>query len=74
MNNELWFYNVEFIYYEDLDKTHTKCIVAGYSFADVVGKIENFYGEDCIENISAELIDETEHGIYEVSHDVMEIF
>ena len=38
-NKELWMYECELTWWDDAEKK-VKCIVAGYSFADVTEKIE----------------------------------
>lgn len=69
-NKELWMYDCEFIWWDDYDipyiKNNMKCIVAGYSFSDVVNRLEQWYGKDGIDELSIKIIDDTEGGVYEV--------
>lgn len=48
-------------------KKKVKCIVAGYSFADVAEKIECWYG-DAIDSLFIKVLDDTDGGVYEVSN------
>ena len=65
-NKELWMYECELTWWDDAEKK-VKCIVAGYSFADVTEKIERWYG-DSIENLFIKILDNTDGGVYEVSN------
>lgn len=66
---ELFMYDCEFIWWDDYDvpfiKSNVKCIVAGYSFADVATKLDSWYG-DGIDDLSMKVIDDTDGGVYEI--------
>lgn len=70
-SKELWMYNCEFTWWDDSDyygnKKQVKCVVAGYDLVDVVHKLTSYYGDDQIESLSIEIIDNTDSGIMEVS-------
>lgn len=69
-SKELWMYNCEFTWWDDNDyygsKKQVKCVVAAYDLVDVVYKLTSRYGDDQIENLSIEIIDDTDGGIMEV--------
>ena len=69
-SKELWMYNCEFTWWDDNDyygkKKQIKCVVAAYDLVDVVRKLTSRYGDDQIENLSIEIIDNTDCGIMEV--------
>lgn len=76
----LWMYNCEFSCWSGLTsaalglpikKDNIKCIVAAYSFVDAIDKIVGYYGEEAIDNISIEVIEDTDGGIMEVSKDLV---
>lgn len=70
-NKELWMHECELTWWDDIEnlpiEKKVKCIVAGYSFADVTEKIERWYG-DSIENLFIKILDNTDGGVYEVSN------
>lgn len=65
-NKELWMHECELTWWDGVEKK-VKCIVAGYSFADVAEKIERWYG-DSIDNLFIKVLDDTDGGVYEVSN------
>lgn len=70
-NKELWMHECELTWWDDIEnlpvEKKVKCIVAGYSFADVAEKIERWYG-DSIDNLFIKVLDDTDGGVYEVSN------
>lgn len=67
----LWMYDCEFTWWDDGDlpykKKNVKCLVAGYSIADVVTSLTEWYGDERIDSLSIRIIDDTENGIMEVA-------
>ena len=67
MNEILWYYNVEVTYWNDsvfpYGKKNSQAMVAAYSVTDACKKICNWYGDEKVENISIEIIEDTEDGI-----------
>lgn len=74
-NDTVWFYNVEFTYFDEeslpCQFKNIKLLVAGTSFEDVIRKINYYYSDECITNISAEIINDTEDGVQVISEDVV---
>ena len=80
-DRELWMYNCEFSWWSGINanavlglpikKEDIKCIVAAYSFVDAINKITGYYGEETIDNISIEVIENTDGGIMEVSKELI---
>ena len=69
-SKELLMYNCEFTWWDDTaypGERQVKCVVAGYSLTDAVQRVASCYGDDQIENLSIEVIDDTECGVMEVS-------
>lgn len=72
-NKTLWMYDCEFTWWDDSDlpskKKNIKCLVAGYSIADVVTTLTEWYGDERIDSLSIRIIDDTEYGIMEVARE-----
>lgn len=62
----LWYYSYEVDFYDEDENKITRGIVAGTSFKEVVERLVDFYGDDYINSIKTEIVDESE-GVYEIN-------
>lgn len=64
MGNE-WMYSYEVVFLRNEDVREAKGIVSGYSFKEVMMKLERYYGADNIYQSAVMIINNSDGGVYE---------